>query len=317
MVIIGVAMLEELSMRRRHGDEYEEYRRSAPFLFPVPEFLERLFALPLRILFEKEWPDRSREVAVVLSLYTVALIGASWLFYGQGLDQAAVLLNPSVTRETVMEETATRLREASPRWQYSVSRELTAFGDPAVEYLLPMLEDESAGVRSIAARALGDVPAERAVPALVAVLDDPDENVRGNAVQALGAIGSADGVEPVLQLLQDEVEWVRIRAIHTLAMLGAEEAIAAAIDLLSSDDGRTRNRGIEILGIMGSHRGLPAAVQALQDESAWVRQSAVIALIQIGSPDAREALEAATHDDDWEVRVYAEEALKRIPAAGS
>jgi len=45
MVIIGVAMLEELSMRRRHGDAYESYRRGAPFLFPVPAVIERLFAL--------------------------------------------------------------------------------------------------------------------------------------------------------------------------------------------------------------------------------------------------------------------------------
>ena len=313
MVIIGVAMLEELNMRRRHGDVYEEYRRSAPFLFPLPAFVERLFALPHRIFFKKDRPDRAWEVATVLSLYTVVLIGVSWFFYGQSLDRAVMLLNPSVTRETVMEETATRLREATPRWQYSVSRELTAFGDPAVDYLLPMLEDESAGVRSTAARALGDLQAERAIPALVAVLDDPDENVRGNAVGALGAIGSEDSVEPLLGMLDDEEGWIRIRVVRVLAVLGAEESIDAAVELLSSDDGRTRHTGVEILGIMGSQRGMPAAVQALQDESAWVRQSAVIALLQIGSPEAREPLEAATEDDDWEVRVYAAEALKRIP----
>ena len=57
---------------------------------------------------------------------------------------------------------------------------------------------------------------------------------------------------------------------------------------------------------------MPATLQALRDESAWVRQSAVITLLQIGSPDTREALEAATEDEDWEVRVYAAEALKRL-----
>lgn len=313
MVIIGVAMLEELNMRRRHGDLYEKYRRSAPFLFPVPGFVERLFALPLRILFRKERPERAGEVAAVLSLYTVALIGASWFFYGRGLDRAVMLLSPSVTPEAAMEEAAARLLEASPRWAYTRSQELTAFGDPAVDLLLPMLEDESAGVRSIAARALGDVPTERALPALVGVLDDPDENVRGNALGALGAIGSEDAVGPLLEMLDDEEGWIRVGAARALATLGAEEAIAAATDLLASPDGRTRHAGVEILGIIGSERGMPAAVQALQDESAWVRQSAVIALLQIESPGARGALEEATEDEDWEVRIYASEALKRIP----
>ena len=317
MVIVGVAMLEELNMRRRHGDLYEDYRRSAPFLFPLPGFVEKIFALPQRILFRKERPDRTREVAVVLSLYTVVLLGSSWFFYGRGLDRAVVLLNPSVTQESMMEEIAIRLREEpNPRREYFISRELVAFGDPAADYLIPMLRDESARIRAVASEALRDVPVERAVPALVQALEDPDENVRGNAVQALGAIGSTDAVGPMLRMVDDEVEWIRIRAIRTLAMLGAEESIEGAVNLLFSDDGRTRHAGVEILGIMGSERGMPAAVQALQDEVSYVRRAAVIALLQIGSPDARGALEEATEDDDWEVRLYATEALKRIPVGG-
>ncbi|MHC4236285.1 MAG: methyltransferase family protein, partial [Planctomycetota bacterium] len=66
LVIIGVAMLEELNMRKRFGDAYETYRRSAPFLFPLPGFVEKVFALPTRLLFKKSQPDRRREVAVVI-----------------------------------------------------------------------------------------------------------------------------------------------------------------------------------------------------------------------------------------------------------
>ena len=37
MVIIGVAMIEELTMRQRLGESYDAYRRITPFLFPVPD----------------------------------------------------------------------------------------------------------------------------------------------------------------------------------------------------------------------------------------------------------------------------------------
>jgi protein-S-isoprenylcysteine O-methyltransferase Ste14 len=82
MVIIGVALVEELNMKRRYGEAYETYRRSAPFLFPVPRFVERLFAAPFRLLFAKPQPDRKREVLAVVTLYTVLLMGCSAFLYG-------------------------------------------------------------------------------------------------------------------------------------------------------------------------------------------------------------------------------------------
>jgi HEAT repeat protein len=51
----------------------------------------------------------------------------------------------------------------------------------------------------------------------------------------------------------------------------------------------------------------------LFDENEEVRREAVIALLRIGSPEARQALEGALADEDFEVRLYAEEALKRLP----
>jgi len=77
LVIVGVAMLEELHLSRRHAEAYAHYRRSAPFLLPLPALLRRLFALPLRILFHRDRPERRREVAAVVSLYALLLIAAS------------------------------------------------------------------------------------------------------------------------------------------------------------------------------------------------------------------------------------------------
>ena len=117
LVIIGVALIEELNMRRQHGEAYETYRRSAPFLFPVPSFVEKLFALPFRVLFKKSQPERKREVAAVLALYAVVLMGASVLFYGAGWKRATRVVTPSAN-VAEMEEIAARLVEGPNRYSH-------------------------------------------------------------------------------------------------------------------------------------------------------------------------------------------------------
>jgi HEAT repeat protein len=69
---------------------------------------------------------------------------------------------------------------------------------------------------------------------------------------------------------------------------------------------------LDALGALGRAEGVPLAAARLADESAPVRREAVIALLRIGSPEARPALERVLGDPDWEVRVYAAEALKRL-----
>ena len=53
-------------------------------------------------------------------------------------------------------------------------------------------------------------------------------------------------------------------------------------------------------------------MERIGDESDWVREEAVIAMLRIGSPAALPALEEALYDPDRYVRIYAEEALKRL-----
>jgi HEAT repeat protein len=62
-------------------------------------------------------------------------------------------------------------------------------------------------------------------------------------------------------------------------------------------------------------RALPAVVARLHDEEPEVRQAAVVALLRIGAAAAREELRTATSDPDWQVRVYATEALRRLGRA--
>jgi protein-S-isoprenylcysteine O-methyltransferase Ste14 len=74
VVITGVALIEELQMRREQGQEYEAYSQRTPFMLPLPSFLSNVAAAPMRLLLRKERPEAGREVAVVLAVYAGLLV---------------------------------------------------------------------------------------------------------------------------------------------------------------------------------------------------------------------------------------------------
>jgi protein-S-isoprenylcysteine O-methyltransferase Ste14 len=81
LVIVCVALGEEMAMKRERGTEYDAYRARAPFLIPLPRFVSRLVGAPLRAALGKERPETWREVLVVFFLYLAILVLLSLPFY--------------------------------------------------------------------------------------------------------------------------------------------------------------------------------------------------------------------------------------------
>ena len=77
MVIIGICMLEELRMRDKAGEEYDYYRDKTPFLFPMPRILKRLVKLPGKLIVHDKYPTKSRQIGLIVLLYTIVLMGFS------------------------------------------------------------------------------------------------------------------------------------------------------------------------------------------------------------------------------------------------
>ena len=314
MVIIGVALMEELNMRKRHGEAYEAYRRSAPFLLPLPRPVERFFAAPLRILFKKEQPDRRREVATVVGLWMVLLMAVSAFFYAGGLRGTMVRLLPAEASAGGIRGLVAELEsEENSRRQYQLALQLASFGEEAVAPLVGFLEGGDLNLRVVAAEALEVLRSPRSVPALCAALSDSAENVRYRSAIALNAIGAPEGEGALLVLLDDPENHVRMEALNGLAALGNEAVLETAQEFLLAEEHWNRSGALGALGTLGSSAALPLVEDCLFDENEGVRREAVIALLRIGSPEARQALEGALADEDFEVRLYAKEALKRLP----
>lgn len=91
-----------------------------------------------------------------------------------------------------------------------------------LETLLEGLESDNVVVRQDAARMLGELGDERAVPALIERLEqDEDEFVRALSASSLADLGDERAIEPLQNALQDEDERVREAADVALAQLGA------------------------------------------------------------------------------------------------
>lgn len=80
LTIIGVALHEENTMVKKHGEEYVRYRGNTSFMLPLPKQLSSLITAPTRALLKKNWPENGKEVALTIIVYGVMLVLLSLLF---------------------------------------------------------------------------------------------------------------------------------------------------------------------------------------------------------------------------------------------
>ncbi|MHA2315337.1 MAG: HEAT repeat domain-containing protein, partial [Candidatus Hermodarchaeia archaeon] len=100
------------------------------------------------------------------------------------------------------------------------ARALGNIGDSqAVQPLTKTLEDKNSTVRKRAATALGNIGDPRAVLPLIKALGDEDKRVRANATFALGQIGDPRAVKPLNNSLKDEDKLVRANAVRALRQI--------------------------------------------------------------------------------------------------
>lgn len=221
MVIIGVALVEELSMRRQFGASYADYQQTAPFLFPVPAFVGKLCLLPLRVLHRQAEPQKRRDVVFLISTYLVIFIGTSALFYTGGLAKVQQALQSSEENLAGIRETIERMISANGRRRYFVSLELAEMGAQVIPQLLDLMSHEDQEVREYAIELLGGLRSRKAIPLLISSLEDPHEDNRRKAVDALAEIGAPEAEVAITRLLDDPVPHIRLTAARGTGSFGS------------------------------------------------------------------------------------------------
>lgn len=73
LVIIGIAMNEEITMVKKYGSAYLRYQERVPLMLPVGRFISSLLSAPCRIVFRTDMPQNRTQIAVVLLIYFLLL----------------------------------------------------------------------------------------------------------------------------------------------------------------------------------------------------------------------------------------------------
>ena len=240
-------------------------------------------------------------------------------------EYAAEILG--VTGEEGAELLITALGEGYQPYCKIIIEALGKIGDPrAIEPLKRMLDDEDAGIREAAAKALdrlGWKPEDKTEKARYLVAKR-----RWKDVVSLGEAAAA----PLIRALRTPLEgWddeypVQSQAEDALISIGLP-AVNHLIRALKSKDCRIRRRAAGALGCIGEYgnikdkevedRVVEALCEALHDEDSDIREQAAKALGKIGNGKAVDSLIQALKDPTPEVRYAAKWALEYIDAPAS
>jgi HEAT repeat protein/protein-S-isoprenylcysteine O-methyltransferase Ste14 len=307
MIILGVALLEELKMRRELGTEYTSYCYRTPFLFPLPRFISRIILIPQRIIFKKEQFERKREILTVLVFYSVLCMALS-VFYSGLIPLRKTHLSEQHIQKLVMV-----IKEASNRGdKRKAAASLAAIGEPAVESIIALLKDDNLYVRWYTANVAGRVRSEKIVQQLIDLLHDEERNVRRAAAGSLGRTGSEQAVQPLIEALQDQERGLAISAARALGYIGSREAIMPLIEALQNENSGIAGAAAEALGQIGDPQAVAPLIQCLDEQENCPYHEVGWALKKLGSERAPDAFIAGLKDETWWRRGACASALGKI-----
>jgi HEAT repeat protein len=157
---------------------------------------------------------------------------------------------------------AAKLRDRSPDARQRAALVLGQLHtDRALEYLLPQLRDNSAEVRDQVIASLGASRSERVIePLLVALRGDPrvgtvDTRTRVAAARALGNVGTDKAVPALIVDLQVGEPAVREEAARALEQIRSEFAVKPLESVKqTAPSADARHAAAEVLAAMGAGR---------------------------------------------------------------
>jgi len=150
-----------------------------------------------------------------------------------------------------------------------------------VQLAAKSLKSEKKYLRWKAAKALGEMLNEDAVPDLLKALNDSDRYVRLHVIQALGKIGDKRAVEPLLEVIeQSDDEGAIELAIQALGQIGSQSALPALMDALNDKSKLIRLSAIKALGNMRDERAVSKLIPLIYRSE--FEEEAVNALADMG-----------------------------------
>lgn len=98
----------------------------------------------------------------------------------------------------------------------------TRYSKNLLHLVKPFVNDADLPCRTLAVRALGNIPSQEAIELLMDHLYDSDWNIRAESITSLQKLYALQAIPKITPLLNDPVWWVRLQAALTLKAFGRE-----------------------------------------------------------------------------------------------
>ncbi len=313
MTIVGICLLEEIKMMAITHGEYQKYRNTTPFLFPLPIWLNRIISWPVRLISKSDYPTRRIQVLWIVLLYTSLLMALSLIWVD--LKRSGNKVADSEKTQTELAEIITSLNDLGDnrRAIYPLVAEIAAYGQTGLDSLLVLASHSNPIVREFSIQQLGQHKIVAAEDVFLHHMSDSIWRVRASAINATAAIRSGKAIDSLLDMLSNPN--VKNNLFHIYRALGAIEdpkAIPYLAEGLEGEEWYNQNAALEAIMAIDPQIGIKYAIEELQDEDIHVRRNAVTLCILSGNPKVISPLKEVYKDEDFEVRFYAKQGVKRI-----
>ena len=313
LIIIGVAMIEEIKMSKLYIEKYDEYRKNSYFMIPMPKYFCSVLSAPFKTFFNKPFPTKKREVAIALSFYFLIFVLLTIL-----LNMAAEMKVPgkwtfeTVENRSIANLTDEFLQNPNRKEKYYLSQSLISKGDSAIPTFIDLLSNSNPVVREFSADALGILKSEDAANALTMSLQDNNYKVVYSVLRSLGEYKSDSVIESLINLLSEDNPQQTSLVAGALVRIGNEKSVNAVIPYAEKE--LIEPNTILILALRNSKtkNAEKLIYKYISHKDKNIRQAAVIASSSFDSEKIKTALNNALNDENWEVRLYAEEILKEM-----
>ena len=311
MTIVGICLLEEIKMMKITGGSYAKYRRTSPFLLPLPAWLNRILTWPGRLVTHGEYPSRRRQVLWIVLIYTGIFMGLSLIWMDLGGSHRNIESAEDIHQE--LTEILTKLEKAGDnrREIYALVDQIPGHGQAGKESLVSLAESPNPLIREFAIMHLGRMGVQEAEDIVIRFMYDSIKRVRSSAIITAGEIESLSASDSLTaMLIHPRLENNIFQIYGALGAIGDTAAIPVLAEGLKSGEHYNQIAALNAILEIDACIGLSYAIAELSDENVEVRRNAVIVCIQSGDPRAIDPLKALFKDEDFEVRFYAKQGVK-------
>jgi len=313
MTILGICLLEEMKMMEITNGAYSSYRKSSPFLLPLPRRLNTILSWPARKISRNDYPTRRIQVLWIVLLYTGIFMAISlfWMDFNHSGKK------PVDTNESRAElsEIMIELKQMGDnrREIYPLVDKIPAFGQTGIDSLLVLAAHPNPIIREFSIQQLGEHKVLAAEDIFIENMYDSIRRVRSSAMSAAGHIQSEKAADSLIHMLTNpRVHNYPFSIYGALGAIGDPKAIPYLADGLDGQEWFNQNAALDAIMDLNPQIGIKYAIKELQDADVHVRRNAVTVCILSGDPQIIEPLEELFEDEDFEVRFYAKQGVKRI-----